>query len=296
MVNPRSLFDRIIIFAILASVGVVVLETEPTMAIYSAWFGVANYVFAALFTYEYGYRIWRAGTWRYIFTPLAIIDLLALIPFYLVFFSDAFLLRLFRLARLLSLAKLGRFSQAHSRILKAIWSVRYELCVSLALAGLAIVLAASAMYIIEGPDQPDKFGSIPRAMWWGVVSLTTVGYGDVYPITLGGMIFTGFYALVAIGFVGVVSGIIVSAVMKGLKQDQADQDGEYPTEADYREFEMAYIRGKQEAEEMMADPGKRFLENPYQQPGDQRAICAYAGYIEGTERVFKGYADRRSVT
>ena len=288
MLNPASLFDRFIIFAILASVGVVVLETEPTLAVYSSWFGAANYIFATLFTIEYAYRIKQAGTWRYIFTPLAIIDLLALIPFYLVFFSDAFLLRLFRLARLLSLAKLGRFSQAHSRILKAIWSVRYELCVSLALAALAIVLAASVMYIIEGVAQPEKFGSIPRAMWWGVVSLTTVGYGDVYPITLGGMLFTGFYAIVAIGFVGVVSGIIVSAVMKGLSNNnQADQDGEYPTEADYREFELAFIRGKKEAEEMMADPDKRYLENPYQQPSDGRVICAHSGYHEGTERVFR---------
>lgn len=281
MVNASNLFDRVIIFAILASVGVVVLETEPTLAMWSGFFGYANYVFAALFTVEYFYRIKQAGTWRYIYSPLAIVDLLALIPFYLVFFSNTFLLRLFRLARLLSLAKLGRFSRAHSCILKAIWSVRYELGVAMALSFLAIVLAASCMYIIEGPDQPDAFGSIPRAMWWGVVSLTTIGYGDVYPATLGGKLFTAFYALIAIGFVGVVSGIIVSAVTKGLSTDRADLDGEYPTEADYRQFEIGVLRGKHDAPalpEFISDK-----DNPVQRPADDpyKRICEYQGWFEG---------------
>ncbi len=279
--TTRNWTDRFIITAILASVVAIILETEPTLAHYGEWFFWANWIFAGIFTVEYVVRLVRADSWRYMFTPLAIIDLIALLPFYLVFFSDAFLLRLFRLARLLSLAKLGRFSTAHSRILKAIWGVRYELGVSLALAFLAIVLAASGMYIIEGPDQPEKFGSIPRAMWWGVVSLTTVGYGDVYPVTLEGMVFTGFYALIAIGFVGVVSGIIVSAVLKGLSQETADIDGEYPTEKDYRQFELGVIQGKKDAVRL----GKKITDddNPFPLNEDDlvQRINSHEGWYEG---------------
>lgn len=297
MVNAGNLFDRLIIGAILASVGVVVLETEPTLVAYTSWFQYANYFFATLFTIEYGYRIKQAGTWRYIYSPLAIIDLLALIPFFLVFFSDAFLLRLFRLARLLSLAKLGRFSRAHSCILKAIWGVRYELGVAMAMSFLAIVLAASCMYIIEGPVQAEAFGSIPRAMWWGVVSLTTIGYGDVYPSTLGGKLFTAFYALIAIGFVGVVSGIIVSAVTGALSGDRADLDGEYPTEADYRKFEVGFIQGKEYALDWGDNPWTGRPDNPFEKPEDDphKRICEHEGWHEGVRSVMENQYENGSV-
>lgn len=273
MATENSWLDRFIIGSILASVAVVILETEPTLSGWASVFGVLNVVFAIIFTAEYVWRLWKARTWKYIFTPLAIIDLLALLPFYFVFFSDSFLLRLFRLARLLSLAKLGRFSKAHSRILGAIWEVRYELGVAFGLAFMVIVLAATGMYVIEGKAHPEAFGSIPRAMWWGVETLTTIGYGEVYPITPLGRIFTAFYAIVAIGFVGTVSGIMVSAVLESFK---ADLDGEYPTEDDYRQYEIGFNRGKADTLKGITD----WRENPFEKPKDDRRICAYFGWQE----------------
>lgn len=276
MLSASNWFDRFIILNILASVAVVMLDTEPTLSGWGSIFQTINIWFAGLFTVEYIFRVWQAKSWRYLFTPMAIIDLVALIPFYFMFFSDSFLLRLFRLARLLALAKLGRFSKAHVRIMRAFWKVRYELGVALSLAGFATVVGASLMYMIEGPDQPEAFGSIPRALWWGIVSLTTIGYGDVYPTTLGGKLFTAFYALIAIGFLAVVTAVIVTAVVDSLR---VDRDDEYPTEADYRDFENGVIAGKEyyykHAPILLDDA------NPYPIPLDSRRICAYEGWFEG---------------
>ena len=271
-----SVFNRITIGLILASVAVVILETEPSLAGYSDMFMVLNYFFAGFFTLEYLLRWYQSEDWKYPLTPMAIVDLVALLPFYFMFFSDSFLLRLFRLARLLALAKLGRFSKAHVRIMRAFWKVRYELGVALSLAGFATVLGASLMYMIEGPDQPEAFGSIPRALWWGIVSLTTIGYGDVYPTTLEGKLFTAFYALIAIGFLAVVTAVIVTAVVDSLR---VDRDDEYPTEADYREFENGVIEGKKYYHEhapIVSDD-----DNPFPIPMDSRRICAYEGWFEG---------------
>ena len=279
MLNASSWFDRFIIANILASLTIVVLDTEPELSGWRPIFNSMNLWFAGVFTIEYIFRVWRARTWRYLFTPMAIIDLIALLPFYLVFFSDSFLLRLFRLARLLSLAKLGRFSQAHTRILGAIWQVRYELGVAVCLAFFSTVIGASIMYMIEGPDQPQHFGSILRSMWWGVVSLTTIGYGDTYPVTVEGKLFTAFYALVAIGFVSVVSGVLVSAVIKSF---HVDQDGEYPTDHDYRDFELGFVRGKEDGMRMNAwkddDIGDY---NPFSEKDQQKMISARSGWFEG---------------
>ena len=280
-------FDRTIIGFILASVAVVILETEPALAEYSRLFLISNYVFAVVFTLEYLVRLYHARDWRYIFTPMAIIDLVALLPFYLMFFSDAFLLRLFRLARLLALAKLGRFSKAHRRILGALWGTRYELGVSFGLAFFAVTVAAAIMHMIEGAPHPEAFGSIPRAMWWGIETLTTIGYGEVYPITVAGKLFTAFYAVIAIGFVGMVSGIVVTSVLKSFK---ADQDGEYPTERDYAEFEEGYIEGVAYFNRHMGDQTPlRDSDNPYSLPADDpgKAICAFSGWNEGVRRAIE---------
>ena len=202
-------FDRFIITTILLSVLTVMFETETYfLERFPEFFRYANYTFASIFTLEYIYRAVKGGGIRYLFTPLAIIDLLALLPFYFVAFSDGFILRIFRLLRLISFAKFGRHTTAFNNVVTALYNRRYELGMAFGIAFFAIVTASTAMYAIEGQDNPDNFGSILKAMWWGMATLTTIGYGDVYPITVSGKIFTTIYALVGIGLVGMVGGIM----------------------------------------------------------------------------------------
>ncbi|WP_185961576.1 ion transporter [Telmatospirillum sp. J64-1] len=187
--------NKAIALLILAATAVAVLESEPTIyGHYQNVFFVAEIIFTAAFVIEYFARLWIAaenpayrgvtGRLRYALSPAAIIDLLALLPLFLAFLgSEAFLLRLFRLMRILRVARLGRFSKAFDAISIALRSRRYELAMSVGIAGVLLLVSSTMLYLIEGAIQPETFGSIPRAMWWSIATLTTVGYGDVYPLT-----------------------------------------------------------------------------------------------------------------
>jgi voltage-gated potassium channel len=115
------------------------------------------------------------------------------------------------MTRILALAKLGRYSSALANIVGAIQSRKYELLISLCTALLAMLASATVLYGLEGGNNPESFGSIPRALWWGVATLTTVGYGDVFPITVMGKIFAGVFALAGIGIIALPTGILAGA-------------------------------------------------------------------------------------
>jgi len=268
--------NRIVMILVIASTTTVILETESTLAQrFVDFFFYANLFFATIFTAEYVWRLYEARSLKYIFTPLAIIDLIALIPFYLVSFSDGFILRIFRLFRLLSLAKLGRYSSAFNEIASALWNRRYEVSMSFGIAFFAIIMASTMMFLIEGETNPENFGSIPRAMWWGMATLTTIGYGDVYPITTTGKIFTTFYALTAIGLVGMVGGIMAGAFME-VFQRRVDEDGEFPTDEDYIRYERAFNEGKKAS----LNDGS-ILDNPHEKDELGIGVSPHKGYIDG---------------
>jgi len=148
----------------------------------------------------------------------------------------------------------------------------FELAISFGIAIFAIILASTAMYIFEGQAQPETFGSIPRAMWWGMATLTTIGYGDVYPVTLYGKAFTTIYALIAVGLVGMVGGIMAGAFSETF-QSVVDEDGEYPTDDDYRRYEHAYNEGK---DDRLAGSKHR---NPH--PFSQIGLSPHRAYEDG---------------
>ena len=153
------------------------------------------------------------------------IDLISFAPALLGGFGPAYLLRLLRLARILRLAKLGRFSKAWSLLAEAVGSRRYELMLTAMAAVFVLLISATLLYAVEGQGQPDKFGSIPRAFWWSVVTLTTIGYGDVYPATTLGKILTGITAVIGIGLIATPAGIIAAALSDALqKQRDAAKD------------------------------------------------------------------------
>ncbi len=128
-----------------------------------------------------------------------------------------------RLLRILKLARIPMVSRALINLKRALFSRIVELCLSVVLAFLLMLVAATILYFIEKDAQPDVFGSIPRALWWGVATLTTVGYGDVYPITPLGKICAGVFAIAGIGLVAMPTGIFAAA-MSEIMAKPSDED------------------------------------------------------------------------
>lgn len=277
--------NRIIVTVILASIGFIVFESEATVrGLHPEFFDSANLGFATFFTIEYFLRLWAVGEdhrykgftgrLRYMVTPMAIVDLLALVPFYLVFISDSFILRLFRIFRIVSLVKLNRYTKAVSEITEAIWGRRFEVMASFVVAFVLMLVGASVMVVLEGEASPEDFGSIPRAMWWAIITLTSVGYGDDVPISLAGRLFTGVYALIGVGFAGMIGGIMAASMFETFKKRSCvDVNDEYPTDKDYSSYELGfntgYIRGLENSN----------YANPYQKT--EHMISAYWGFEEG---------------
>jgi voltage-gated potassium channel len=224
--------NRLVAAVVTVSVLSVILETEETLSVpYADVFEAGNLVLVTLFSVEYAARLWAMGErpeyaglrgrLRFMLTPAALIDLLAIVPFFFEFLgSDVFLLRLFRLARILALAKLGRYTTAMRHVRKAIVGRRYELGVSVMAALVILLIASTAMYLVEGGDQPEAFGSIPRAMWWAIATLTTVGYGDVYPVTALGRLLGGITALASLGLVALPAGILAGAFTEAFQESR----------------------------------------------------------------------------
>jgi voltage-gated potassium channel len=214
--------QRFSALAIVSSVVFAIANTEPDVN--AALGHVADILeagFAALFATEYLLRLWAvgenpryaglSGRLEYAVTPMALIDLLSILPYFAGWGSQSFLFRMLRLFRLLALSRLVRYSAAMQLVLQSIYHRRHELLFSLSLAGFMILLSAAALYSVEAEAQPAAFGSIPRALWWSVSTLTTVGYGDVVPVTKLGRIFAGLTALSGIGLIAMPTGILAGA-------------------------------------------------------------------------------------
>ena len=181
------------------------------------WFEVISVV---IFTLEYGARIWSCvieqrysrpivGRLKFTKEPLPVIDLLAIVPFYLPFLGiDLRFIRVFRLLRVLRVAKIGRYYSSLRLIGNVIKSRKEELILTTVVMGLLLVISACLIYYCENQAQPDAFPNIPSTMWWSVVTLTTVGYGDVYPITVLGKILASIIAVLGIGMFALPTGII----------------------------------------------------------------------------------------
>lgn len=202
---------------------IAILETEILIReTYGQLFFYAEFFFFVAFSVEYAMRLYAAGEEeryrgllgriKYMFSFWALVDLIALIPFILSFGEfNSFFMRILRVIRILRLARLGRFSLAWQAFSKAILDRKYEFTLSLIMAGGLLLVSSSLLYAIEAPYQPDQFGSIPRALWWSVATLTTVGYGDVTPVTALGKVFAGLTALSGIGMIAMPTGIMAAA-------------------------------------------------------------------------------------
>lgn len=223
-----SAFDRIIYALIILSLIAVAIETLPEAEPYHLWLLWSERIIVTVFTIEYALRF-AANRFRYVFSFLGIIDLLAILPFYISFgMVDLRSVRMFRLLRLLRLAKLHRYGSAWQRLRTAFVDIKDELTVYCGLTVALLYLASVGIYYCEHEAQPEVFRSVFHAMWWAVCTLTTVGYGDVYPVTVAGRLFTFVILVLGLSVVAVPSGLIASALVKQRKNDEkevrADED------------------------------------------------------------------------
>ncbi len=238
LLQPHRLGDRAsqwitrtIIGLILLNLVAIFLESIPAMRdrwIQEFWYFEIFSV--TVFTVEYFARLWSCvdlplyrdlPAWKarlhYARSPMALIDLIAILPFYLSFQVDFDLLFL-RVLRLFRLLKIARYSPAMNALLDVLKKESDALMASTVVLMMMLVIAASGIHLLEYEAQPEVFGSIPESLWWAIVTLTTVGYGDVVPVTTGGKIFGGLIGLIGIGMVALPAAILASGFAENLNQ------------------------------------------------------------------------------
>jgi len=220
--NEQSRYFAFFIQAlILVSVITFSIETIPNLSEQTKfWLDVIELFSVIVFTVEYLLRIYVSDRkLSFIFSFFGVIDLLAILPFYLAFGVDLRSLRALRFLRLFRVLKLVRYNKAMNHLIRAISSAKEQIFLFIFITIILIYFAAVGIYYFENEAQPDKFTSIFDSLWWAIVTLTTVGYGDVYPITIGGKIFTFFILLIGLGIVAVPTGIISSALTQSVDSE-----------------------------------------------------------------------------
>ena len=217
-----TLIEKIIFFLIILNCVFVIVESEKLIYLqYSQFFDLAKFFFGIIFLIEYICRLIAvdqiykfkglSGKIKYIFTLPALIDLIALVPLFLIGVNEGFLVRLLRAIRIFSILRFGRFSESVDFILHAIYDRRHELIFSLLLTLSLMLLSATVLYVAEGDLQEEAFGSILRALWFSSAALLSTGYGDYTPITFIGRFAAVCTALFGIGAVALPAGILASA-------------------------------------------------------------------------------------
>lgn len=197
-------------------------------------------VFSVLvFTIEYLLRMWSCitdpkyskpiiGRLRYSITFLAIIDLLAVLPFYIPFIIlDLRLIRIFRLFRIFRIAKAARYFASLKLLGRVFKAKMEELIITSAVMLILLIVASFLMYVFENHAQPDKFTDIPSAMWWAVATLTTVGYGDIYPVTSEGKIIASIVAIIGIGLIALPTGILGAGFVEEFQKSKMNQQKKF---------------------------------------------------------------------
>ena len=231
-------FDVFIIVLIVLNIFAVILETVKT--IYDSFHHLFRYfeIFSVIvFTIEYALRVWTCtinnkyknpitGRIKFVLSPLALVDLFAFLPFYIpmVIPFDLRFLRAFRLLRLIRVLKIGRYSESVKLFGRVLNAKKAELFTAIFVIFILLIISSSLLYYVEHEAQPDKFKNIPEAMWWGVVTLTTVGYGDIYPITPLGKFFASLISLLGIGLFAMPTGILSAGFVEEIKTKKLVMD------------------------------------------------------------------------
>ncbi len=219
----------------------IVLHTVPELSqTYDYQFAALELFSSLFFTVEYGLRLWvcvedtryRHPVWgrlRYVCSASSIIDILAIFPFYFTLFAtDLAIVRIFRLFRILRLFRISRYSHAFRVIRHAVDDKKEELILSMVFVLFMLVIVASVMYYVEHLAQPTAFSSIPATMWWAVNAMTTVGYGDIRPITPLGKFLGGLAAIIGILLFALPTGILTSGFLERLRTVRNEEQPRCP--------------------------------------------------------------------
>lgn len=227
--RTARIIDILLILLISLNVLSVILETLPALDNrYQGFFNMFELVSVIIFSVEYIARVWSAaeshkyahpfwGRLRYMLTPMALIDLIVILPFYLGMFVSADL-RFMRVLRLLRVFKLTRYSSSMSLLLQVLQRESRSIGAALFVLLMLIIVASSLTYFAEHDSQPELFSSIPAAMWWAIVTMTTVGYGDVIPVTVMGKVLASIISIMSLGIVALPAGLLASGFSEALRE------------------------------------------------------------------------------
>lgn len=224
-------FDYLIILLIVLNTVAVLLESVASIRQMAGHgFEILETFSVVIFTLEYLLRLWACpedpryadglrGRLRFMVQPMAVIDLLAILPFYFAFLgADLRVLRLLRLFRIFRVFKLSRYSDAMQTLGRVFWAQRAELSMSLFVGFLMMIIAASVVFAFEHDAQPRVFSSIPMTCWWAVATLTTIGYGDMAPVTPEGRFVAAIIAVMSVGLFAIPAGILGSGFTDELRK------------------------------------------------------------------------------
>ena len=219
-----KLFDLVVQFLVVISLLSFSLETLPNLSKNQIFIlKLVEILIITIFSIEYLLRIFVTNKkFKYIFSFYGLIDLLTILPFYLSLTIDLRSLRALRLLRLFRILKLVRFNKAINRFQEALKIAREEIIIFIFATCIVLYLSSVGIFFFENAIQPDKFSSVFHSLWWAIVTLTTVGYGDIYPLTLGGRIFTFFILILGLGIVGIPAGLIASALTAVRRKEEND--------------------------------------------------------------------------
>lgn len=234
-------FQIFIVSLISVNVLVVIIETEESVLDEYGYLFTPFEVFSIIiFTGEYvsrlvvcklnpKYQNSKFGIIRFVFTPMMLVDLAAILPFFLPFVvADTRIIRIIRLLRLFRLFKLARYSDPMKTLGDAVKAKSGDLAVAFFILFIVLIFASSLMYYAENEAQPEIFSSIPSSMWWGVITLTTIGYGDTYPVTVVGKIIGAGVAVIGIAVYAIPTGIMASAFTEQLRRKKEDAGHKCP--------------------------------------------------------------------
>jgi voltage-gated potassium channel len=214
MIKKIFLNDKVVLsFIVISTISFILESDNSILNKYKYYFNLIEYIVVFFFTIEYLLRIWYSkNKLKYALSFYGIIDILSILPFYLGLYIDLRVLRTLRLLRVFRLFKAMRFSNALNRLSKGILNAKEELIIFLFTISILLILVSTGIYYFEREIQPEKFGSIISSMWWAVITLTTVGYGDTYPLTGGGKVFTSVILLIGVGLITIPAGIIANSL------------------------------------------------------------------------------------
>lgn len=228
--KSARVIEYFLISLIACNIVAIQLETVPNYFIDNATLFNDFEIFSVIiFTIEYFLRLWtcpelvkykksNTGRLRYSVSKTALIDLFSILPFYLNFLPiDLRWLRIFRFLRLLRMLKIARYLTALNLIFTVIRDRKEQLLVVIMFIFFLLVIISTVMFYVEGPVQPDTFSSIPATMWWGIATLTTVGYGDMVPISAAGKILAGFISIIGVGMYALPAGILSAGISEHLR-------------------------------------------------------------------------------